>query len=176
MFVVNLCYAQYEPFKLQRRDNTAILQQAYEKMDIQQREATEQFSKLQIMLGEYGDQLNNDEATLIWFDNYKMNIKKTFERLFNHSWGEAEDYAIRMQGEIVNDPELKARIRTSKEYQLEVKSIQERKDMSIEEKKEWMRKHPYCFIPILNNEGKIVGGKLGTKAELEAFVAKNKWK
>ena len=186
LFVMNYCYAQYqpfklqhrnnttssssyssnssqyEPFKLQRRNNTTILQQSFDKMEALHDEATDQYSKLQIMLEDFGDQLNNDKATLIWFDNYKKEIANTFKALSNQSWGEARNYAIRMQGEIVNDPELIARVRTSKEYQAQLKSIQERKDMSNEEKVKWILNHPYRFIPILNNEGRIVGGKLGT--------------
>ena len=110
----------------------------------------------------------------IWFDNYKKEIANTFKALSNQSWGEARNYAIRMQGEIVNDPELIARVRTSKEYQAQLKSIQERKDMSNEEKVKWILNHPYRFIPILNNEGRIVGGKLGTNQNKKLLLMKRK--
>lgn len=171
LLITNYCYAQYIPFNLQRSDNAAILQQSFEQMERRQNEANVQYSKLQMMLAEYGSQLKNDEATLIWFDQYKRNIASSFSSLSSLGWGDARDYAIRKQGEIANDPELMARIRTAKEYNAAVKNIQERKDMSQEDKQEWQLNHPYCFIPIMNSDDKIIGGKLGTKAELGAFYA-----
>lgn len=118
-------------------------------------------------LAKYGNLLNNDEATLIWFDEYKKKIERTFDSLSDIGWDEARDFAIRKQGEIINDPELNARIRTSIEYAAKIKSIEERTDIDWKQKSEWKENNPYCFVAIKNADGKIIGGRLGSKVELE---------
>lgn len=167
--VTSCAYAQFQPivYKPITPDYT-ILQRSFEKLDRVRNEATEQYGKLQLLLAEYGGKLYNDEETLFWFDDYKKKIERGYESLGPY---EARTYAIRKQGEIANDPELMARIRTANEYQAAVQSIRECSDMSMQEKTDWIANHPYCFIPIANGEGEIIGGKLGTKAELEAYKA-----
>ena len=165
-------YAQFQPYVYKpRQQDYSILQQSLDKLDRVGNEATEQYSKLQLLLAEYGGKLYNDEETLLWFDNYKKKIERSYESMRGLGPYDARDYAIRKQGEIANDPELMARIRTANEYQAAVQSIWQRSDMSQQEKTEWIAEHPYCFIPIANSEGIIIGGKLGTKAELEAYKA-----
>lgn len=171
--MISTCaYAQFQPYVYKpRQQDYSILQQSLDKLDRVNNEANEQFSILQMLLAEYGSKLNNDEETLIWFDNYKRRIESSFESMRTLGPYDARDYAIRKQGEIMNDPELTARIRTANEYRAAVQSIQERSDMSQQEKRDWIIDHPYCFIPITNSNGIIIGGKLGTKAELEAYRA-----
>jgi len=163
-------YAQFQPYVYEpRQQNYTILQQSLDKLDRIGNEATEQYSKLQLLLAEYGGKLYNDEETLLWFDNYKKGIERSYESIRSLGPYDARDYAIRKQGEIANDPELMARIRTANEYHEAVQRVQQRSDMSQQEKKDWISEHPYCFIPIANSDGKIIGGKLGTKSELEAY-------
>ena len=176
--VTTCAYAQFQPYVFKgtqlykpiQEDNT-ILQQSIEKLERASYEATEQYSKLQLLLAEYGDKLYNDEETLLWFDKYKKEIEQSYESMRGFGPYDARNYAIRKQGEIANDPELMARIRTANEYRAAVQSIRQRSDMSQQEKMDWIADHPYCFIPIANSDGKIIGGKLGTKAELEAYKA-----
>lgn len=166
-FITTCTYAQYVYKPL----DPSILQQALEKRNRAEQEANEQYSKLLLKLAEYGSRLNNDDETLLWFDDYKKEIDRSYIS-YLRSFGpfDARNYAIRKQGEIANDPELMARIRTANEYRATMQSIQQ-SDMSQQEKTDWVAEHPYCFIPIVNSEGKIIGGKLGTKAELEAYKA-----
>ena len=173
-------FAQYATFQgsvyQPARENYSLLQQSFDRIEQRKNEANIQFNQLMTMLGEYGNMLNNDEATFIWFSEYKRIIRDTFNSLAGCDWETARDYAIRKQGGIANDPELQARIRTSKEYQAKIKSIQNRNDMTPEEKAEWIRNHPYCFIPFVNGENQVVGGKLGTIEEINAFKAKEERK
>lgn len=166
-FITTCTYAQYVYKPL----DYSILQQSIEKRNRAEQEANEQYSKLQLKLAEYGSRLNNDDETLLWFDDYKKKIDRSYIS-FLTSFGpfDARNYAIRKQGEIANDPELMARIRTANEYRATMQSIQQ-SNMSQQEKTDWIAEHPYCFIPIVNSEGEIIGGKLGTKAELEAYKA-----
>lgn len=175
--VTTCAYAQFQPAQFQpfvykpiKQDYT-ILQQSLEKLERVSNEANEQYSKLQLLLAEYGSKLYNDEETLLWFDDYKKKIARSYESMRGLGPYDARRYAIRKQGEIANDPELMARIRTANEYQAAVQSIRQCSDMSLQEKTDWIANHPYCFIPIANGEGEIIGGKLGTKAELEAYKA-----
>ena len=172
--VASYGYAQYATFTPQvykpvQRDNS-ILQRSFEQIERRQTEANEQFSKLQMMLAEYAAKLYNDEATLVWFDEYKRSIHDAYNTLTTIGWDEARNYAIRMQGNIAIDPELTARIKTASEYVSKRKAIEDRSDMNWQEKSEWMENNPYCFVPIKNHEGEVIGGRLGSKAEYDAQV------
>ncbi|MBQ7697363.1 MAG: hypothetical protein IJT35_02135 [Paludibacteraceae bacterium] len=159
---------QVEPVQFHpiQSDNT-ILQRSFEQMEKRRTEANEQYAKLQILLAEYGIQLHNDEATLKWFSEYKKNISGTFYDFVTLDPGGARDYAVRKQGEIAGDPELMARIRTANEYNAKLKAIENRTDLDWQQKQEWVENNPYCFVVIKDDEGKVIGGRLGTKAELE---------
>jgi hypothetical protein len=172
--VASYGYAQYATFTPQvykpvQRDNS-ILQRSLEQIERRQTEANEQFSKLQMMLAEYAAKLYNDEATLVWFDEYKRSIHDAYNTLTTIGWDEARNYAIRMQGNIAIDPELTARIKTASEYVSKRKAIEDRSDMNWQEKSKWMENNPYCFVPIKNHEGEVIGGRLGSKAEYDAQV------
>ena len=69
----------------------SILQRSLEKIEQRRNEANEQYSRLMMLLGEYGMQLNGDEQTLIWFDNYKKDIQKSFNSLCNWLLGKGKD-------------------------------------------------------------------------------------
>ena len=153
----------YEPIQ----QDYSILQRSLEQKERRQNEANEQYRRLQMMLAEYGSKLYNDEATMIWFDEYKKNIKESYYAFSGLGWGEARNYAVRMQGEIKSDPELMARIRTSVEYLEKWNLIEERTDLDYKQKNDWKDNNPYCFVPFKNSEGKVVGGRLGSKTELE---------
>ena len=173
-------FAQYATFQgsvyQPVRENYSLLQQSFDRIEQRKNEANIQFNQLMIMLEEYGNMLNNDEATLIWFSEFKQNIRDTFNSLAGCDWETARDYAIRKKGGVANDPELQARIRTAKEYKAKLKSIQNRNDITPEEKTEWIRNHPYCFIPFINGDNQVIGGKLGTIEELNAFKAEEERK
>lgn len=164
-------YAQYATFtpqvyQPQQHDNS-ILQRSLEQIERRNMEANEQYSKLQMLLAEYAGKLYNDEETLNWFYNYRKSINDAFESIRNIGADEARDYAIRKQGQIALDPELNARIRTATEYVEMRQAIEKRSDISWKEKDEWSKNHPYCFVPIRNGEGEVIGGRLGSKSEYE---------
>lgn len=189
LLTTNVGYAQVSTYKpstfkgvvfqpIEQDDYTnQIMERNMERNERRRNEAYTQYSKLLTILGEYGSKLNNDNATLLWFKQYKDEITEEFEAYSElESWAEALDYVILKQGEVANDPELLARIRTSKEYKENLKSILERKDMSQDQKNEWIQKNPYCFIPIEDNNGKVIGGKLGTTADIDAYKAEKEKK
>ena len=139
----------------------STLQRSLEQIEQREQAANDQYAKLITRLSEYGNQLYNDRETLIWFDQYKRKIQSNFYSLLGISTSEALNYAIRTQGEIANDSELQARIRTADEYRSLIKDIEARTDMTWQEKQEWIQSHPYRFVAITNAEGKVIGGRLG---------------
>lgn len=175
LLTTNVGYAQVSTYKpstfkgvvfqsIEQDDYTnQIMERNMERNERQRNEAYTQYSKLLTILGEYGSKLNNDDVTLLWFKKYKDEIKDEFESYSElGSWSEALEFAILMQGEVANDPELIARVRTSKEYKEFIKKIQDRTDINQEQKNELIRNHPYHFIPIKDSHGKVIGGRLGT--------------
>lgn len=169
-------YAQYATFtpqvyQPQHHDNS-ILQRSMEIIERREREANEEYNKLQMLLADYAGKLYNDEETLNWFNNYKKSISEAFGTLMGLGADEARNYAIREQGKITLDPELNARIRTAAEYIEMCQTIEKRSDLSWEEKDEWSKNHPYCFVPIRNGEGEVIGGRLGSKSEYDDMLLK----
>lgn len=169
-------YAQYATFTPQvyqpQHSDNSILQRSMEIIERREREANEEYSKLQMLLADYAGKLYNDEETLNWFNNYKKSISEAFGTLMGLGADEARNYAIREQGKITLDPELNARIRTAAEYIEMCQTIEKRSDLSWKEKDEWSNNHPYCFVPIKNGEGEVIGGRLGSKAEYDDMLLK----
>lgn len=164
--------AQFVPFTPQEykpvETDVSILQRSLERLEARENEAYNQYSQLQKELSEYSLKLNNDEQTLLWFDKYKNDITETFKQILRYGDYEmAIEYGIRKRGEIANDSELIARIRTSKEYQDKLQSIRLSSDMTQEEKNQWEINNPYCFVPFYGSDGKVIGGRLGSKSELD---------
>ena len=179
--VANCAFAQYRPSVFQgstmnfKPRDYSILQRGLDRAEKRMNEASEQYLKLCRLLGEYEMQLHNDTDTRTWFSNYKKEIIKKYDSLIeDNRWGEAGRYAVREIGRIATDSELMARIRTAREYDAIVASIQERTDMTQEEKRNWILDYPYCFIPIVDSSGNIIGGRLGSKEELQEYKRKAK--
>ncbi|MBP3712803.1 MAG: hypothetical protein J6I86_10110 [Bacteroidaceae bacterium] len=153
----------------------SILERSLSKMEKRKNEAAEQYLKLCKILGEYEIQLYNDVETRSWFSNYKQEIKQQFESMSDEGrWGEARNYVVRQIGRIATDSELMARISTAREYETIIEDLQKRTDMTQEEKRNWILDHPYCFIPIADSSGNIIGGRLGSKEELQEYKRKAK--
>jgi len=178
--VANCAFAQYRPSVFQgstmnfKPRDYSILQRGLDRAEKRMNEASEQYLKLCRLLGEYEMQLHNDTDTRTWFSNYKKEIIKKYDSLIeDNRWGEAGRYAVREIGRIATDSELMARIRTAREYDAIVASIQERTDMNQDEKHNWIIDHPYCFIPVTNSSGDIIDGRLGTKEEFIEYKKKN---
>ena len=171
-------YAQWATFTPQvyqpRQHDNSILQHSLEQIERRNMEANEQYSKLQSLFAEYASKLYNDEETLNWFYNYRQSINESFESIRNLGADEARDYAIRQQGELMIDPELNARVRTASEYVEKRQAIERSSDLSWKEKDEWKENNPYCFVPIKNAEGKVIGGRLGSKSEYDELQMKIK--
>lgn len=160
----------YQPIQ----HDKSILQHSLEQIERRNMEANEQYSKLQTLFAEFAGKLYNDEETLNWFYNYRKSINESFESIRTLGADEARDYAIRKQGELMVDPELNARVRTASEYVEKREAIERSSDLSWKEKDEWKKNNPYCFVPIKNVEGKVIGGRLGSKSEYDELQMKIK--
>ena len=175
----NCAFAQYRPSVFQgstlnfKPRDYSVLQRGLDRAEKRMNEASEQYLKLCQLLGEYEIQLHNDTDTRTWFSNYKKKIMQNYDSLTeDNRWGEAGRYAVREIGRISTDSELMARIRTAREYDAIIADLQKRTDMTQEEKRNWLLDDPYCFISIADSSGNIIGGRLGSIAELQEYKRK----
>lgn len=162
--------AQYNP-QQSNHSTYNSLSRTFEIIAQREKEASQQLSNLNVLLANYALILNNDELTLTWYENFKRKYLDTVEefiRFGDHAT--AIEYAIRYQGEIVNNAELLARIRTSKEYKEKITLINSTIDLDWNSKQNMIADNPYCFVPYKNDEGEIIGGRLGSKAELQKQI------
>ncbi len=154
------------------RQNLQIYQQAINKISNDIDKANDEYQALLLELSEYLDKLNNDKETLSWFNDYKQSITDSFNSMVKFDPAGARNYCIKMKGEVALNSELRARVRTSEEYKEEMRYIKYRSDLSEAEKKEYIENHPYVFIPIYDDDHKVIGGRLGTKQELNEMAIK----
>ena len=165
---------QYNP-QQSNHSTYNTLSRSFEIIAQREREASQQLSNLNVLLANYGQMLNNDELTLTWFDNFKRKRLATVEdfiRLGDHAT--AIEYAIRYQGEIANNAELLARIRTSKDFKEKITFINSRTDLDWNSKQNLIADNPYCFVPYKNDKGEIIGGRPGSKEELQKQIEEAK--
>ena len=139
----------------------SILQRSFEQREKRQRNASQEYYNLCQLLAECSQLVHNDTETLQWLADLK---KKTMDRVKNlidiGDPDRAYQVAVSLQGEIVNDPEVIARIQTNAEYKELCEHIRSSNDMTQGEKNEWFKNHPYKFKPIFGSDGKVIGGKL----------------
>lgn len=166
--------AQYNP-QQSNHSTYNSLSRSFEIIAQREREANQQLSNLNVLLANYALMLNNDELTLTWFENFKRIYLGTVEEFINFGdHATAIEYAITYQGEIVNNAELLARIRTSKEYKEKIALINSRTDLDWNSKQNLIADNPYCFVPYKNDKGEIIGGRLGSKEELQKQIEEAK--
>ena len=102
--------------------------------------------------------ISNDRETLIWFDENINSMLKDVQSALNvGDYASASNIAIQHIGDIYSHTELRCRIQTYDEYLSVVKSIQERSDLTYQQKQEWFETYTYKFVPFRNDEGNVIG-------------------
>ena len=151
-----------------------LLQRSLQQMERRKIAASEAISNLHVAFANYNTLLHQDQETMSWFNNLRSTVIDNVEASRNMgNYGDALELATISMGELASHAELQARIRTNKEYE-EKKLMVLSSNLSYQEKQEWLDNNPYCFIPMFNNEGKVIGGRLGTKSELEQQIIEAK--
>lgn len=139
----------------------SILERAMAKQEERKEKAVTQQSLVKQALGKAREQLYQDDKTLTWFDARARKIEDNIKTA-----AEVGDYATALQtgieaaGDIANDTELNARIRTNAQYKEEYNKQRDRigKGISQETFNWWAEKNPYKHTNIYNN-GEITGAE-----------------
>ena len=138
----------------------STLQRSFQQQENRSAQAYEKYSELAQLIGEKRQRISNDRETLIWFDENINSMLKDVQSALNvGDYASASNIATRHIGDIYSHTELRCRIQTYDEYLSVVKSIQERSDMTYQQKQEWFAIYPYKFVPIRNNEGHVIGAE-----------------
>lgn len=160
----NIVQAQFQPsvfqpqtFQPQTTDYSR-LEKSMQQQENRSTMAYQKYSELAQLIGEKRQRISNDVETLEWFsNNIDTKLKNVSASLEVGDYHGAIERATRAIGDINSNTELIRRIQTYEEYQSSVRIIQERKDLSYQQKQEWMDTYRYKFVPILNAEGKVIG-------------------
>jgi len=140
----------------------SILERAMAKQEERKDKAISQQSLVKQALGKAREQLHQDENTLNWFDAKAKDIENNIQIA-----ADLGDYASALQtgitaaGDIANDTELNARIRTNAQYNEEYERQRQRvgKGISQETFDWWVENNPYKYNNILDKNGNIIGGE-----------------
>lgn len=138
----------------------SILQRSFQQQENRSAQAYEKYSELAQLIGEKRQRISNDRETLIWFDENINSMLKDVQSALNvGDYASASNIAIQHIGDIYSHTELRCRIQTYDEYLSVVKSIQERSDLTYQQKQEWLANFTYKFVPIRNNKGDVIGAQ-----------------
>lgn len=139
----------------------SILERAMAKQEERKEKAVTQQSLVKQALGKAREQLHQDDETLAWFDAKARKIEDNIKTA-----AEVGDYATALQtgieaaGDVANDTELNARIRTNAQYKEEYERQRQRvgKGISQETFNWWAEKNPYKYSNI-EQDGRVIGGE-----------------
>ena len=156
---LNNAQAQFKPtvFQPQTTDYSR-LERSFQTQENRSNMAYQKYSELAQLIGEKRQRISNDRETLEWFsNNIDTKLKDVKVSLNVGDYQGAIESATRAIGDINSNTELIRRIQTYEEYSNIVRNIQERTDLSYQQKQEWMELYKYKFVPMLNAEGKVIG-------------------
>ena len=140
----------------------SILERAMAKQEERKEKAVTQQSLVKQALGKAREQLHQDDETLAWFDAKARKIEDDIKIA-----SEVGDYATALQtgieaaGNIANDTELNARIRTNAQYNEEYNKQQQRIGNGIGQATFdwWVKTNPYTHTNIYDKEGRVTGAQ-----------------
>lgn len=113
-------------------------------------------------LGQIREQLHQDEETLSWFNDKSKDIEnKINDALLIGNYNTAINVATQEAGNLADDAELNARIRTNAQYKEEYEKQRQRigKGISQATFDWWVKNNPYKYENITDANGEIVGGE-----------------
>lgn len=162
IWVSNISFAQgtFTPVTYTAKPvDMSSLQRSLQQQEERANKASDAYAQLCEIIGDAFSQIHQDKETQLWFDeNIRSMAKEVKMYMDGGNYGAALRNAIRYKGEIKVNSELIARIKTNKEYTEIRELILNRKDLSLEEKKDWEKTYPYKFVPMKDKDGHIIGG------------------
>ena len=161
---VNVAHAQFTPavFKpVEYHPQTldySTLERSFQRQEERSTAAYQKYSELAQLIGEKRMKISNDRETLEWFSkNIDGKLKDVKSSLDVGDYAGARNRAVRAIGEVQSDTELMRRIQTYEEYTRIVQSIQERTDLTYQQKQDWYNTYRYKFVPMRNTSGEVIG-------------------
>lgn len=161
---VQINYSNLEPAVFIPQSYTPVqidysnLERSFQQYEQRSNSAHEKYSQLAKLIGEIRNLISNDYETLEWFSkNIDSKLEGVKSSLSVGDYFSAIDRAITAEGEIMSNIELIRRIQTYQEYKEIEQKINERTDLTYKQKQEWFEIYTYKFVPILSNNGEVIG-------------------
>ena len=163
-FYSNLMYAQWTPAVFEGTSytsqplNYSTMRNSLQQQESRASKASELYSELCKIVGKKRMLISNDRETLEWFSN---NIQKKMKDVQDYiavgDYHNAINRATEALGEIESNTELMRRIQTYEEYKEIVNYVENHKDLTYQEKREWTNTYKYKFVPMYNTRGELIG-------------------
>ena len=143
--------------------NYGILERSLARQEARQKEAVEKQSAVDLVLGDVEFKLHNDPETLIWFNDYKNNIKNQIQTAVDTGdYATAINTAVRLAGQIKDDTQLNSRIKANQEYQERVDETHNRRlagQISSDTERWWLANNKFEYKDVIDeNTDNIIGG------------------
>lgn len=142
--------------------NYGTLERSLARQEARQREAVEKQSAVDLVLGDVEFKLHNDPETLIWFNDYKNNIKNQIQTAVDTGdYATAINTAVRLAGQIKDDTQLNSRIKANQEYQERVDETHKRRlagQISSDTERWWLANNKFKYKDVVDDTGNIIGG------------------
>lgn len=161
---MNTVQAQFTPtvfkpveYHPQTTDHST-LERSFQRQEDRSSAAFQKYSELAQLIGEKRMKISNDRETLEWFSkNIDSKLKDVKSSLDVGDYAGARDRAVQAIGEVQSNTELIRRIQTYEEYIKVVQRIQERPDLTYQQKQDWINTYRYKFVPMRNTSGEVIG-------------------
>ena len=134
---------------------TSRLAEAMKTLDTRHEQALQQLSAIDLALS----QVELNEAEDAWKANYIADIKKQIDDAAMYgSYATALPTAIKLVGQVRNDPALRARERYQAHYKEFIDRINNNKTLD-QDTKDWaIAKNPYNYKDRVDSNGRVIGG------------------
>lgn len=161
---MNFAFAQWTPAVFQGSTYSpqpvdySTMRNSLQKQENRSNTASQKYSELAQLIGKKRSMISNDRETLEWFsENISIKLDDVKSALNVGDYHGAITKATEAIGEIEYNTELMRRIQTYEEYKEIVKYIQERTDLTYQQKQEWKNTYKYKFVPMYNTAGHVIG-------------------
>lgn len=143
--------------------DTSILAHSFDTIAQREKETSEKLGAMDATFSQLRTKLHQDPETLKWFEDFTRNQKaKVKNYVDNFDFAGAINKATELAGEVVNNPELNARINANTTYENQlnvVKKMRDDKTINPDIYNWWVDTHKYKFEPTsFDEQGNIISG------------------
>ena len=143
--------------------DVSILSHGFDTISQREKETSEKLGAMDATFSQLRTKLHQDPETLKWFENFtrdqKTKVKNYVDRF---DFAGAINKATELAGEVINNPELNARINANTTYENQlnvVKKMRDDKTINPDIYNWWVDTHKYKFEPTsFDEQGNIISG------------------